>query len=68
MPPESTTVMRKKNTFCLHLLKVTDKRTRIWIRNQLWIRNQVYGSKDPEPVQYQNVTDPENCFIGFFVI
>ncbi len=47
----------KKRIF-VSILKVTDEKTRIRIRNQ------VYGSKDPDP--YQNATDPEHCIIRIF--
>jgi hypothetical protein len=41
------------NLFFVGILKVTAKMKRIRIRNP------VYGSKDPAPYPYQNVTDPE---------
>jgi hypothetical protein len=40
------------------ILKVTDEKSRIRIRNQ------VYGSKDNAP--YQNVTDLEHCLLSCF--
>jgi hypothetical protein len=38
-------------------MKVTDEKSRILIR----IRNPGYGSKDPD--KFQNVRDPEHCYI-----
>jgi hypothetical protein len=37
------------------ILKVNDEKSRIRFRNL------VYGSKDPYPDPYQNVTDSEHC-------
>jgi hypothetical protein len=37
----------------------------IRIRIQIRIRNPVYGSKDPDP--YQNVTDPDHCYLVLLV-
>ncbi len=43
----------RKNLFLVGILKATDEKSRIRIRNP------VYGFKDPDPSQ--NVTDPEHC-------
>ncbi len=45
----------EKPLFFVGILKATAKKRRIRIRNL------VYGSQDPDP--YQNVTDPEHCWI-----
>ncbi len=41
----------QKKLIFIGVLEATDEKSRI---------NQVYGSKDPDPDPYQNVTDPEH--------
>ncbi len=54
---KATRKTNKKKTSFVGILEVTDEKTRIWIRSV----NQVNGTKDPDP--YQNVTNPERCFM-----
>jgi hypothetical protein len=44
---------KNKKTFFAGILKTTDEKIRIRIRNK------VYGSKEPDPDQ--NITDPDHC-------
>jgi hypothetical protein len=46
----------EKNVFCVVILKVISKKTRIRILSR--IRKPLYGPKEPDP--YQIVTDPEH--------
>ncbi len=62
---QKVTMQTGKNLLFVGILKVTDKKSRIRILNQ------VYGSKDPEPDTYKNVTDPEHWIklmsVGTFI-
>jgi len=48
--------------FLVGILKVTDEKSRIrsWIRICTSVVL-MYGSTDPDPAPYQNVTDPQHC-------
>jgi hypothetical protein len=47
--------MRRKKLYFVGVLKVTDKRA----GSRSGFVSQRYGSVDPDPDPYQNVTDPE---------
>jgi hypothetical protein len=49
-------IKTQRKQYRYYLLKVTDKKSRMRIR-------QKYGTEDPDlhPDPYQNVTDPERC-------
>jgi hypothetical protein len=52
--------LRGKNLFFVGILKATEEKSRIRIRNP------VCGPEDPDP--YQNVMDPERWTLGHFIM